>query len=152
MIRTASILLMCLLLLTACKRPRSGALSEAEKTRIMWLADSWLDTEEKYHQLGELLSKAFEEALGLGDEQMAGYLADFYAVHSDAITRLSQEIDGWQRTMTHNERSAFVMRASVKPYAAQLKKQEQQFLQRSAAKPEWRKPYREIMRALELRK
>lgn len=152
MIRTASILLMCLLLTTACKRPRSGALSEAEKTRIMWLADSWLDTEDKYHQLGELLAKAMEEALALNDQQMASYLSDFYTLHQDAVTRLSLEIDGWQRTMTHNERSAFLMRTSVKAYAAQLKKQEQQFLQRSVDHPDWRKPYRELMRALELRK
>lgn len=151
--RLLSLFLICFLLFTACKRPKKGALSPEEKSRLERLAESELETEEKFHELGKYIATVMKEALSMdADSLMIAHLQEFSTENKDALEMLSAEIDFWFKYMDEEERTYFIMRLLPMDYAKNLKTYEARFKKRTRHSPEYHKYLDRITRNIEIRK
>ena len=151
--RFLSLFLICLFIFSACKSPKKGTLSPEEKSRLERLADSELQTEEKFHELGKYIATLMQEALAMDDDSsMLAHLQEFSTENEEPLKTLSGEIDFWFKYMDEEERTYFIMRMLPMDYAKKLILYEGRFKKRTRHNPEYHKYLDRITRNIEIRK
>ena len=142
-----------ILLTLSCKQPQKGTLSVQAQTDLEVLAARQWETEDKFHKLAEIIAGVMEEALAKPDDAaMINHIKEFNSINEDALRQLGAEIDFWFKYVDKEEKNEFLMRFWPKDYAKKLRASEARFYSKTKNKPEYRKHFQQLTRAIEMRK
>lgn len=139
----------------ACKKPTATAsLNVSEISKLMEMANNHsINTEEKYFTLVESYAQVLQDALTKAtDEEMKQQLSTYRNQNGDALIRLEEEFDAWQKNMTDEERMYFVVNLVSKPATQRLNYLVPKAEQRMAKYPEDYKELKRMLMRLDLRR
>lgn len=139
----------------ACKKPTASAsLNVAEISKLMEIANNHsINTDEKYFTLVESYAQVLQDALTKAtDEEMKQQLSTYRNQNEDALVRLEEEFDTWQKNMTDEERMYFVVNLVSKPTTQRLNYLVPKVEQRMAKYSEDYKELKRMLMRLDLRR
>jgi hypothetical protein len=144
-----------LLVFTACKKPKpSQALNATEISKLMEITQNHtMSIEEKYYTLVESYAQVLQEALSkTSDEEMLAHLRTYRSQNGDALIRLEEEFDAWQKNMADEERMYFVVNLVSKPATQSLNYLAPRAESRFVKHPEDYKELKRMLMRMDLRR
>ncbi|MEM6804449.1 MAG: hypothetical protein AAF696_23820, partial [Bacteroidota bacterium] len=153
-LRLLFVLIISILLLQACRDPKSGALSPGTRTELDDLADDpIIKPTRKYIELTRIVSRLLDEAMAKPTEVAAmAHLEEFATENDAALARLARELDKWQKHMTNEERMFFVTTLLSEKSTSQLRDRSYRFRKRISGNTDWLKIFDGLMSFLNFHK
>jgi len=142
------------LIFTSCDPPnRQEAVGEETRTELDRLADNvTMDTEDKYHLIGDKFVVLLREALRKGNEAgTAEHIEKFYSENQRALRILQAEVDQWYKSLHEVDRIDFMLRLLAEDYPRQLRQLVPQVENTIIGRTEASTRFQEVMRTIELK-
>ena len=140
--------------LYGCKKGGRGAAHPVQAGLLELLAqDTRKSPAQKFHEVAQTMSQLVNEAISMPtDAEMVSHLSTFASQNREALQALNDQLGAWQRNMTAEERTFFMIELLSRDYISQMSRNVPILRQRLQSNPTYLAQFESLYNSIQIKR